>query len=141
LDVGLQTQSNTHPVYNGPYDAIKKIYSAHGIAGIYKGQAVTFLREAVGYGVYFLTYEKLMQREMEQKGIPRYQIKPINAVLYGAIAGYAVRLFYRISRYYPSLAYLLLSALGCYISNRHDQIQDADRRIHSIYRTKIHLYH
>ena len=49
------------------------------------------LREATGYGVYFLTYEKLVQREMEKKGIRRDQISPVNAVLYGATAGYAVR--------------------------------------------------
>lgn len=69
---------------------MKKIYQSHGIAGIYKGQAVTFLREAAGYGVYFLAYEKLVQREMKIKGIERNQISPMNAVLYGAAAGYAV---------------------------------------------------
>lgn len=69
---------------------MKKIYSAHGIAGIYKGQAVTLLREATGYGVYFLAYEKLVQREMAQKGIKREDISASHAVLYGAAAGYAV---------------------------------------------------
>lgn len=78
-------------MYAGPWDAIKKIYSGYGIAGIYKGQAVTLLREASGYGVYFLTYEKIVQWEMKSKGIRRDQINPLNAVLYGAIAGYAVR--------------------------------------------------
>lgn len=87
---GLQTQSNTHPTYSGPYDAIKKIYSTHGIAGIYKGQGVTLVREAAGYGIYFMTYEKLVQWEMAKKGIRRDQINPMNAVLYGATAGYAV---------------------------------------------------
>jgi len=77
-------------MYSGPLDAIKKIYSQHGIAGIYKGQCVTFLREASGYGIYFLVYEKLVQREMSQKGIRREQINPLNAVLYGATAGYAL---------------------------------------------------
>lgn len=86
----MQTQSNTNPTYAGPLDAVKKIYSAHGIAGIYKGQAVTLLREATGYGVYFLSYEKLIQWEMSKKGIRRDQINPMNTVLYGAAAGYAV---------------------------------------------------
>lgn len=90
LLIGLQTQSNTNPTWNGPWDAIKKIYSAHGVKGLYKGQGVTFLREASGYGIYFLAYEKLVQREMAQKGIKRDQISPVNAVLYGAAAGYAV---------------------------------------------------
>jgi solute carrier family 25 carnitine/acylcarnitine transporter 20/29 len=86
----LQTQSNTNPLYKGPLDAIKKIYGQRGIAGIYKGQAVTLLREATGYGVYFLTYEKLVQWEMTKKGMRRDQISPVNAILYGAGAGYAV---------------------------------------------------
>ena len=77
-------------MYSGPFDAIKKIASQHGIRGLFKGQCVTFLREATGYGVYFLAYEKLIQREMNVKGIRRDQISPMNAVLYGATAGYAV---------------------------------------------------
>ncbi|KAG6877832.1 hypothetical protein C0993_003494 [Termitomyces sp. T159_Od127] len=90
IRIRLQTQSNTKPLYAGPWDAIKKIYTGYGIAGIYKGQAVTLLREASGYGVYFLTYEKIVQWEMKNKGIRRDQINPLNAVLYGAIAGYAL---------------------------------------------------
>ncbi|GLB37401.1 putative mitochondrial carrier (TC 2.A.29) family protein [Lyophyllum shimeji] len=90
IRIRLQTQSNTNPLYAGPWDAIKKIASNHGIAGIYKGQAVTLLREASGYGVYFLTYEKIVQWEMEKKGIRRDQINPMNAALYGATAGYAL---------------------------------------------------
>lgn len=69
---------------------MKKIYSGYGIRGIYKGQAVTLLREASGYGIYFWAYEKLMQREMASKGIRRDQVNPANAVLFGAAAGYAV---------------------------------------------------
>ncbi|KAG6328158.1 hypothetical protein ID866_10932, partial [Astraeus odoratus] len=90
IRIRLQTQSNTNPMYAGPFDAIKKIASRHGIAGIYKGQCVTFLREATGYGMYFLVYEKLVQREMTMKGIRREQISPVNAILYGAAAGYAL---------------------------------------------------
>jgi solute carrier family 25 carnitine/acylcarnitine transporter 20/29 len=87
---GLQIQSNTNPVYRGPFDAVKKIGSKYGIRGIYKGQGVTFLREAIGYSAYFWTYEKLVQREMALKNIRREQISPGSAVLYGAAAGYAV---------------------------------------------------
>ncbi|KAJ7646692.1 mitochondrial carrier domain-containing protein, partial [Roridomyces roridus] len=90
IRIRLQTQSSTKPDYKGPLDAIKKIYSAHGIPGVFKGQAVTLLREATGYGVYFLAYEKLVQREMALKGIRRDELSPVNAVLYGAAAGYAL---------------------------------------------------
>jgi len=90
IRIRLQTQSVVKPAYVGPFDAVQKIYSAHGIAGIYKGQVVTLWREAVGYGVYFWAYEKLVQREMATKGIKRDQISALNAVLYGAGAGYAL---------------------------------------------------
>ncbi|KAF8915475.1 mitochondrial carrier [Mucidula mucida] len=90
IRIRLQTQPAKNPTYAGPYDAIKKIFSSHGIQGIYKGQAVTLLRESTGYGVYFLAYEKLVQREMATKGIKRDQISPLNSVLYGAAAGYAL---------------------------------------------------
>lgn len=101
-------------MYSGPFDAIKKIYSAHGIAGIYKGQAVTLLREATGYGVYFLTYEKLMQWEMGKKNIRRDQISPMNAVLYGATAGYAVS-FGMSTSSVPPLPYFIHSQLWAVI--------------------------
>lgn len=114
---GLQTQSNTNPVYRGPFDAIKKIGAKYGIRGIYKGQNVTFLREATGYGVYFWAYETLVQREMAQKGIRREQISPGSAILYGAAAGYAVS---------GSLVHIMCTrliaaglALGCDISYRY----------------------
>jgi solute carrier family 25 carnitine/acylcarnitine transporter 20/29 len=116
---GLQTQSNTNPLYSGPWDAIKKIYHQRGIAGIYKGQAVTLLREASGYGIYFLTYEKLVQWEIEKKGIRRDQIKPINSVAYGAAAGYAVSSSYSIISYIL-ISFFLCIALGCDIPYRHD---------------------
>ncbi|KAJ7354614.1 mitochondrial carrier domain-containing protein [Mycena albidolilacea] len=90
IRIRLQTQSSVKPEYKGPFDAIKKIYSAYGIPGVFKGQGVTLVREAAGYGVYFLAYEKLVQREMVQKGIRRDQLNPVNAVLYGAAAGYAL---------------------------------------------------
>ncbi|KAJ7282681.1 mitochondrial carrier domain-containing protein [Mycena rebaudengoi] len=90
IRIRLQTQSATKPAYAGPFDAIKKIYGAHGIPGVFKGQGVTLVREAAGYGVYFLAYEKLVQREMAKTGIRRDQLSPVNAVLYGAAAGYAL---------------------------------------------------
>ena len=77
-------------MYAGPFDAMKKIYGGYGLKGIYKGQVVTLWREALGYGIYFWAYEKLMQREMARRGVRRDQVNPANAVLFGAAAGYAV---------------------------------------------------
>lgn len=89
--VGLQIQQSHNRIYSGPVDAVKKIASAHGIAGLYKGQVPTLYREAIGYGAYFWAYEKLVQREMAKKGIRRDQISAAHAMLFGAGAGYAVR--------------------------------------------------
>lgn len=88
---GLQTQSATKPDYAGPFDAMRKIWSSHGLRGIYKGQVATLWREASGYGVYFWAYERLVKRELATKGGRREDISPAKAVLFGAGAGYAVR--------------------------------------------------
>lgn len=112
-------------MYNGPFDAIRKIYSQHGIPGIFKGQCVTFLREAAGYGIYFMAYEKLVQREMFQKGIRREQISPLNAVLYGATAGYAVSTPLSFGESTLSLTCLFV-AVGSNIPHRHDQVSNAN---------------
>ena len=91
LSVGLQTQPDKARLYAGPWDAVRKIYATNGIAGIYKGQVATLMREASGYGVYFWTYEMLMEREMMQKGIKRSEVNPAKTVLFGAASGYTVR--------------------------------------------------
>jgi len=90
LRIRMQTQSSANPLYSGPFDAVKKIASQHGIQGIFKGQTATFMREGLGFSVYFLAYEKLIQREMQTKGIRREDIPASNTILYGAAAGYAL---------------------------------------------------
>lgn len=92
MPIGLQTQPAVNPIYAGPWDAVRKISGAYGIAGIFKGQTATFVREAVGYGAYFWTYESLMRWEMERKHVARDQIPATTTVLFGAAAGYAVRM-------------------------------------------------
>ncbi|PVG02470.1 putative YMC1-protein of the mitochondrial carrier family [Serendipita vermifera] len=90
IRIRLQTQSATKPLYNGPFDAIKKIAAEKGIQGLYKGQVATLWREGPGYASYFLAYELLMQREMAAKGIKREEIPASHTIVYGAIAGYAL---------------------------------------------------
>ena len=104
-------------MYAGPFDAMKKIFGQYGIAGIYKGQVVTLWREALGYGIYFWAYEKLMQREMQRKGIRRDQVNPANAVLFGAAAGYAVS-FSNLPPFLLLRLLLLLSPCYCALASR-----------------------
>lgn len=88
--IGLQIQSNTNRIYQGPWDAIKKIYSSHGLRGLYKAQGVTALREVQGYGIYFAAYESLIQRECSRSGRAREDIGTLEVCAYGAVAGYAM---------------------------------------------------
>ncbi|KZT52180.1 mitochondrial carrier [Calocera cornea HHB12733] len=90
IRIRLQTQPASAPLYKGPWGAISTIYSQHGLAGIYKGQVPTFLREGVGYGAYFWAYETLMQREMRLRRCRREEVPALWAVGFGAAAGYAL---------------------------------------------------
>ncbi|KAI8916694.1 mitochondrial carrier domain-containing protein [Powellomyces hirtus] len=76
--------------YSGPLDFARKVASAYGVSALYKGQCVTLVREFVGYGSYFSTYEWLMQRAMIEEGKKRNEIELWKQCAYGATAGYAL---------------------------------------------------
>ncbi|OLL27094.1 putative mitochondrial carrier [Neolecta irregularis DAH-3] len=82
--IRLQTQST----FSGPLDCIRKIYSAYGLKGIFRGFFPTAIRESLGAGAYFFTYESLVARELK-KGKRRADISSIKLCLFGASAGYA----------------------------------------------------
>ncbi|KAJ2782014.1 Mitochondrial carrier protein ymc2 [Coemansia javaensis] len=86
----VQTAGAAAPQYRGPLDCIRQIYRAHGLRGIYRGQAPTVLRELNGYGMYFLAYEALVQRTVEATGRPRAEIPSALVCAYGAAAGFAM---------------------------------------------------
>jgi solute carrier family 25 carnitine/acylcarnitine transporter 20/29 len=76
--------------YTGPLDFLKKVYSAHGIRGVYKGQGITLVREFHGYGVYFATYEALMQQTMMEMNVSRNEVGVGRQMVFGALSGYAL---------------------------------------------------
>ncbi|KAI9251947.1 mitochondrial carrier domain-containing protein [Sporodiniella umbellata] len=89
--IRTRLQVQTGSGYSGPLDCIRQIYRSHGLAGIYKGQGITMLREFQGYGAYFLTYEWLVQRAMKEKGLEkRSELETWKVCAYGAAAGYAM---------------------------------------------------
>uniref|UniRef100_UPI003AAAC2B0 mitochondrial carnitine/acylcarnitine carrier protein isoform X1 n=1 Tax=Centroberyx gerrardi TaxID=166262 RepID=UPI003AAAC2B0 len=45
--------------YAGPMDCVKQLYRENGIRGIYKGTALTLMRDVPASGMYFMTYEWL----------------------------------------------------------------------------------
>jgi solute carrier family 25 (mitochondrial carnitine/acylcarnitine transporter), member 20/29 len=90
--IRLQTQPHgAGRLYNGPLDCIKKL-SAHGgvLNGLYRGQAVTLYREAQAYGVWFLTFEYLMNQDMQRNKVERKEISSYKIAFYGGLAGEAL---------------------------------------------------
>jgi solute carrier family 25 carnitine/acylcarnitine transporter 20/29 len=85
----LQVQTGTG--FSGPIDCIRQIYRSHGLAGIYKGQAVTMAREFQGYGAYFLAYEYLVQEAMKKDNLQsRSELPTWKVCAFGGAAGYAM---------------------------------------------------
>ncbi|KAJ1902388.1 Mitochondrial carrier protein ymc2, partial [Coemansia sp. IMI 209127] len=91
IRVRLQVQTaGASAQYKGPLDCIRQIYGSAGIGGIYKGQVPTIIREFNGYGMYFLAYEALVQREVAKTGMARSELSSGLVCLYGAAAGFAM---------------------------------------------------
>ncbi|XP_027858075.1 mitochondrial carnitine/acylcarnitine carrier protein isoform X3 [Xiphophorus couchianus] len=56
----LQIQASSGKVkYAGPMDCVKQLYKESGIRGIYKGTALTLMRDVPASGMYFMSYEWL----------------------------------------------------------------------------------
>ena len=90
--IRLQTQPHGKDrLYSGPLDCIKKLSAHEGVLkGLYRGTAVTLLREAQAYGIWFLTFEYLMNAEMKRNKVKREQISSLKIAFYGGIAGEAL---------------------------------------------------
>ena len=91
IRIRLQTQTGNSKNFNGPLDSAKKIYQTDGIKGIYKGLVPTLIRESVGLGIYFATYEALIAREL--KTYPRLTRNDISAwklCTFGGLSGYTL---------------------------------------------------
>lgn len=85
--IRLQTQPHgLNRLYSGPLSCITTLTRTAGIRhGLYRGTAVTLLREAQAYGVWFLTFEYLMSRHATRSEVPSWKV-----ALYGGLAGEAL---------------------------------------------------
>lgn len=91
LRIIMQTQpSGANKVYNGPRDALKKIYNSHGTKGLFRGFNITLAREAQAYGVWFMTYEFLIEQAIKRKGGERKDLSTPELLVCGALAGDAL---------------------------------------------------
>ncbi|EEH08907.1 mitochondrial carrier protein [Histoplasma capsulatum G186AR] len=90
--IRLQTQPHgAQRLYNGPIDCIRKLSAHEGVLkGIYRGGLVTVFREAQAYGVWFLTFEYLMNWDAKRNNIKREEISAVKVATYGGLAGEAL---------------------------------------------------
>lgn len=89
IRIRLQTQPHgAGRLYSGPLDCIRKLSRSPSISmGLYRGTAVTLLREAQAYGFWFLTFEYLMQSDVARNKIARKEVPTWKIALYGGLAG------------------------------------------------------
>jgi solute carrier family 25 carnitine/acylcarnitine transporter 20/29 len=89
IRIRLQTQPHgANRLYTGPIDCVRKLSAHQGVLkGVYRGTAVTYLREAQAYGMWFTTFEYLMNADAARNNIKRDQISTLKVALYGGLAG------------------------------------------------------
>lgn len=91
--IRLQTQPHGagQRLYSGPWDCVRKLCAQGGVGGgLYRGQAVTLLREAQAYGVWFLAFEWLMNADAARNKVERKEIASYKVAFYGGLAGEAL---------------------------------------------------
>ena len=90
--IRLQTQPHgAAALYSGPLDCVRKLSRDGGVMrGLYRGEAVTVLREAQAYGLWFLAFEWLMNADARRNKIDRSEVPSYKVALYGGLAGEAL---------------------------------------------------
>ncbi|KAK6070630.1 hypothetical protein SCUP234_10108 [Seiridium cupressi] len=90
--IRLQTQPHgAARLYSGPLDCVRKLSAHQGVLkGLYRGEAVTIIREAQAYGVWFLAFEYMMNSHAARNKIDRKEIPPYMVAFYGGLAGEAL---------------------------------------------------
>lgn len=70
---------------------MRKLVSGGGLfRGLYRGEAVTILREAQAYGVWFLAFEWMMNTDAKRNNVAREAIPAYKIAFYGGLAGEAL---------------------------------------------------
>ncbi|GMM47732.1 organic acid transporter [Pichia kluyveri] len=92
LQIQTKTTStnNNSRIYKGPFDVLKHLNEVGGISTIYRGIVPTLLRESLGIGIYFMTFEALVQNSMKKNNLLRKQVESWKLCLYGGLSGYTM---------------------------------------------------
>ncbi|GLT62188.1 hypothetical protein SLA2020_348440 [Shorea laevis] len=94
VKIRLQLQNNTYAKlhqadsYKGPVSVAKTIFKTEGFRGMYRGLAITVLRDAPSHGFYFWTYEYM--REQLHPGCRKSGQESLKTMMFaGGLAGVA----------------------------------------------------
>lgn len=92
IRIRLQTQPHGQGrLYTGPIDCVRKLSAHEGVLkGVYRGTAVTWLREAQAYGVWFTSFEWMMNADARRNGVERREVPTWKVAFYGGLAGEAL---------------------------------------------------
>ncbi|KAI5921926.1 mitochondrial carrier domain-containing protein [Camillea tinctor] len=93
--VRIRLQAQPHGagrLYAGPLDCVRKLSAQGGgiLPGLYRGEAVTVLREAQAYGVWFLAFEWMMNADAARNRVERRDVPAYKVAFYGGLAGEAL---------------------------------------------------
>lgn len=92
--VRIRLQAQPHGagrLYSGPIDCVRKLSAQGGLLrGLYRGEVVTIFREAQAYGVWFLSFEYMMNRDAKRNNVKREDISSLKVATYGGLAGEAL---------------------------------------------------
>ncbi|CAK7207714.1 carrier protein ymc1 [Sporothrix eucalyptigena] len=85
-----KSMSSQRPLYAGPWDCLRTIVAHDGLRGLYRGQVATLMRDFQGFGLWFATYETLVELALRVHGTAsRRELSGWTAALCGAAAGEA----------------------------------------------------
>ncbi|GAB7337404.1 hypothetical protein MBLNU457_g2747t2 [Dothideomycetes sp. NU457] len=89
IRIRLQTQPHgADRLYSGPIDCVRKLTAHQGLlGGVYRGTSVTFMREAMAYGSWFMSFEYMMNADAKRNNIDRKSIPTWKIAFYGGLAG------------------------------------------------------
>lgn len=73
--------------YTGNLKTVLEVRQRHGIFGLYRGLFVTILRDAPGFGIYFATYESLLDQTAKLQNTSRDEVHWGLRLLYGGLTG------------------------------------------------------
>lgn len=89
IRIRLQAQANGmgQQYYYGTRDCIRKIFQQAGLAGLYRGQTATMLREFNNYGIWFAAYEGLIWQLAELQNKERNELPGWQIACCGGLVG------------------------------------------------------